>query len=97
MLAFVRARPMTSSLFTKADLSSENAGGGPAMRPEGAQTQGHIWPPRAGCADERPRRGRTVACELNALSGDADLEISPPAHEGGPGPKSSREVRKMRS
>ena len=38
-------------------------------------------------------KGRTVACELNALSGDADLEISPPAHEGGPGPKSSREVR----
>ena len=63
-------------------------------------------PPQKSCssvgvvlANERARfsfevaRGRTVACELNALSGDADLEVSPPAHEGGPGPKSSREVR----
>jgi len=67
-------------------------------------------PPQKSCsavgvvlANDRARfsfevaKGRTVACELNALSGDADLEISPPAHEGGPGPKSSREVRKMRS
>lgn len=65
-------------------------------------------PPQKSCssvgvvlANERARfsfevaKGRTVACELNALSGDADLEVSPPAHEGGPGPKSSREVRKM--
>lgn len=62
-------------------------------------------PPQKSCssvgvvlANERARfsfevaKGRTVACELNALSGDADLEVSPPAHEGGPGPKSSREV-----
>lgn len=63
-------------------------------------------PPQKSCssvgvvlANERARfsfdvaEGRTVACELNAMSGDADLEVSPPAHNGGPGPKSSREVR----